>query len=50
MSSKKDRTVPRTSVSAEAYGDWNKKEAFQPKVVPKTEVTTKKYISNSLFF
>merc|ERR1712032_586310 len=25
----------RTSVSAEVYGMWNKKEAFKPKIIPK---------------
>lgn len=28
---------PRTSVSAEAYGEWNKKGKFTPKVIPKSE-------------
>jgi len=28
---------PRTSVSAEAFGAWNKKEDFKPRVVPKSE-------------
>lgn len=27
----------RSSVSAEAYGLWNKKGSYKPKVVPKTE-------------
>lgn len=27
----------RISVSAEAYGAWNKKKAYVPKVVPKTQ-------------
>mmetsp|Transcript_6021 Transcript_6021/g.3412 ORF Transcript_6021/g.3412 Transcript_6021/m.3412 type:complete len:80 (+) Transcript_6021:290-529(+) len=27
----------RKSVSAEAYGTWNKKEDFVPQVIPKTE-------------
>lgn len=27
----------RTSVSAEAYGIWNQKGTYKPKVVPKTE-------------
>ena len=32
----KKRIIPRNSVSAEAYGEWNKKEAFAPKVIAKT--------------
>lgn len=28
---------PRTSVSAEAYGHYNPKESFQPRVIPKSE-------------
>lgn len=28
---------PRISVSAEAYGTWNRKEDYVPKVVPKNE-------------
>jgi len=28
---------PRASVSAEAYGSFNRKGAFKPKVVPKDE-------------
>lgn len=28
---------PRASVSAEAYGDWNQRQAFRPPVVPKSE-------------
>jgi len=34
---KKEKTVGRTSVSAEAYGNFNKKENYKPKVVPKTQ-------------
>lgn len=30
---------PRGSVSAEAFGDWNKKGDFKAKVVPKSEET-----------
>lgn len=30
---------PRPSVSAEAYGEWNKKEHFKPKVIKKDEET-----------
>ena len=32
----KDKAVGRTSVSAEVYGAFNKKEDYKPKVVPKT--------------
>ncbi len=28
---------PRNSVSAEAFGGWNKKADFKPRVVPKSE-------------
>ena len=28
---------PRSSVSAEAFGSWNKKSAFTPRIVPKSE-------------
>ena len=35
-------TKARTSVSAEAYGVWNKKEEFQPVVVPKSEAIKEK--------
>ena len=41
--SAKKKNAPRISVSAEAYGEWNKKEAFQPKVIPKSETTIPKY-------
>jgi cAMP-dependent protein kinase regulator len=27
----------RKAISAEAYGDWNKKEDFKPRVIPKNE-------------
>ena len=33
----KAKKGPRASVSAEAFGTWNQKGAFKPKVVPKTE-------------
>ncbi len=33
---------PRTSVSAEAFGEWNKKSDFKPKVVEKTDETKQK--------
>ena len=32
----------RTSVSAEAYGAWNKKSDFQPRVIQKSEETKAK--------
>lgn len=34
---KEQTTKARTSVSAEAYGEWNAKKAFVPPVVPKTD-------------
>ena len=33
----KNKKGPRTSVSAEAYGDWNQKENFKPIFVEKTQ-------------
>jgi len=36
---------PRTSVSAEAYGSWNKKEDFEPRVIEKGEDLKKKKFS-----
>ena len=47
------KNVARTSVSAEAFGSWNKKEDFQPPVVPKSEETRekiKKRLENSFLF
>lgn len=38
---------PRASVSAEAFGIYNKKGTFEPKVVPKDEAV-KKRISDKL--
>lgn len=35
---KKKAKGPRTSVSAEAFGAFNKKEDFKPKVIPKSEI------------
>jgi len=32
---------PRQSVSAEAFGNWNKKEDFKAPVVPKTDAVKK---------
>ncbi len=34
---KKLNAKPRTSISAEPYGEWNKKEKFVPKVYEKSE-------------
>lgn len=34
---KQTATKVRKAISAEAYGDWNKKEDFKPRVIPKTE-------------
>jgi len=36
------RSKQRTSVSAEAYGDWNQITAFSPVVIPKSEEQKKK--------
>jgi hypothetical protein len=36
-------TKARTSVSAEAYGLWNKKSDFQPRVIQKGDETKQKY-------
>lgn len=36
------RKGPRTSVSAEAFGAWNKKSEFQPRVIQKSEETKAK--------
>jgi cAMP-dependent protein kinase regulator len=36
---------PRISVSAEAYGLWNKKGDFKPRVVPKTSDTKSKILT-----
>lgn len=33
---KKNIKVQRAAVSAEAYGQWNKKGDFKPKIVPKS--------------
>ncbi len=38
---------PRSSVSAEAFGAWNKKSDFKPRIVAKTSETREK-ISNRL--
>jgi len=34
---KKKNKGPRVSVSAEAYGMWNRKEDFKSRVIPKSE-------------
>ncbi len=39
---KKNIKVQRAGVSAEVYGDWNKKGDFVPKVVPKSKETRDK--------
>lgn len=39
---------PRQSVSAEVYGDWNKKEAFKPRVIEKDKDTVEKIKSKIL--
>jgi cAMP-dependent protein kinase regulator len=44
---KASKKGPRSSVSAEAFGAWNKKSDFKPRVVKKTDDTMLK-ISNRL--
>ena len=44
---KASKKGPRTSVSAEAFGDWNKKSDFEPRIVKKSE-DTKNKIHNRL--
>lgn len=39
MPAPKAKQLNRISVSAEAYGEFNKKLAYQPRVVPKSEET-----------
>ena len=36
---------PRSSVSAEAFGVWNKKSDFKPREVPKSDITKEKILS-----
>ncbi len=36
---------PRSSVSAEAFGVWNKKEDFKPKVIAKSEEARQKILA-----
>ena len=43
---KKDRG-PRSSISAEAFGSFNKKENFKPRVIPKSD-QVKQNIKNNL--
>ncbi|CAI2371683.1 unnamed protein product [Moneuplotes crassus] len=44
---------PRASVSAEVYGNWNKKEDFEPRCIPKDEETVEvikdKILHNFMF-
>lgn len=42
MQIQKAKKGPRQSVSAEAYGAWNKKADFKARVIPKTEETREK--------
>jgi hypothetical protein len=37
------KVATRKAISAEAYGDWNKKEDFKPRVIPKTEDAKVRY-------
>ena len=39
-----EKKGPRCSVSAEAYGLWNKKADFKPRNIPKSEATKAKYV------
>jgi cAMP-dependent protein kinase regulator len=39
---KANQKGPRSSVSAEAFGHWNKKSDFKPRVVHKSEEVQKK--------
>jgi len=39
---KKQGKGPRSSVSAEAFGNWNKKSDFKPRVVEKSDLTSQK--------
>jgi len=41
----KHKKGPRKSVSAEAFGDWNKKGEFIAKVVPKSDETKQKILT-----
>ena len=43
----------RSAVSAEAYGEWNKKESFTPRVIPKTDEQLQRLLTrlnNSFMF
>ncbi|CAG9313861.1 unnamed protein product [Blepharisma stoltei] len=37
LQAKREKKSHRAAVSAEAYGDWNKKEDFRPRVIPKSQ-------------
>ncbi len=37
MPAAKKSSKSRRAISAEAYGDWNKKGDFKPRVIPKSE-------------
>ena len=53
---KRNQNRARSSVSAEVYGDFNKKKEFKPKIIPKKEdqkkrleqVVSKSFIFNNL--
>lgn len=42
MLNKIKKAAPRSSVSAEAFGAWNKKSDFKPRVVAKSDKTLSK--------
>ena len=41
------KNMPRTSISAESYGIWNKKKEFVARVIPKTPEQAKRYLKLS---
>lgn len=45
MPIKKDKG-PRSSISAEAFGTFNKKENFKPRIIPKSDHVKQKIKSN----
>lgn len=50
---KKGKRMSRQSISAEAFGAFNVKSEFKPRVIPKTpedEETIKKLITKSILF
>ena len=50
---KASKKGPRTSVSAEAFGDWNKKSDFKPREVEKSDdavTAIQKRLSMSFLF